>query len=79
MYTYTPTDRISSPHSPCESGQRSRGRPDTSSVDLARDNFARTATLDAFKHRGVWALFEPEFQDRQPDDPRLLGNGRVVP
>ena len=47
--------------------------------DLAHDVFARQSTLSVLGHRHAWALDQPDFVDRQPDQPRLLGNGQVMP
>ena len=76
MRTYDNPARISSPHTPCR--RRSDDRPDHSN-ELAHDDFAKRLTLSVLGHRHAWALDQPDFCDRQPDQPRMSANGRALP
>ena len=49
-----------------ETYQKSRAPEPSPSFNQRREDFAREAALDAFGHRGRWALDEPDFQDHSP-------------
>ena len=36
--------------------------------NATREAFAREAALEAFGHRARWALNDPDFEDRSPDE-----------
>ncbi len=42
--------------------------------NATREIFAREAALEAFGHRARWALDDPDFEDRSPNElPALAG------
>ena len=40
--------------------------------DATREIYAREACFEAFGHRAHWALDQPDFKDRSPNEPPSL-------